>query len=472
MKFSYLEENCRHNNNMMKNFLLRRNHTAEVVHIVRLALPLTAAQLGQVFMVFIDTVMMGMLGTQALAGGGLGATFFSFTYTVCVGIVSAVGNIVAHAYGTGNKSGVSNAVRSGFIISTALAILCGLLLWNSAPILRLLGQNDLNVTLAESFLRAVLWAVAPGLWFVTLKGFTVGLSYPGPISAIVVSAALLNILINYVLMYGLFGLPKLGLSGIGCSTSIVFLLMFFALVVCVKQQHRFAPYRIFSGLRRINFQSLAEVIRLGLPIGVTYGVESTLFTAAALLMGLLGTTQMAAHQIAERTTYIAYMLPVGIYQAVSIRVGQAFGVGDINRALIIGRAGLVLGGVCQSAIALFFWLMPKQIVGLYIESDTGENAATSSLAIRFLAVAAIFLIFDGSQIIMSGAIQGLKDSRSTMIISVIGYWVIGLPISYLLGFVVGQGGVGIWWGLATGLASAAVIMTLYFELKIRRMIDK
>lgn len=456
----------------MKNYLLDQTHIDELKRIVRLAFPLIAAQLGQVGMVFVDTVMMGMLGTQALAGGGLGATMFSFIYTICVGVVSIVGNIVAHAYGKGNRSGVSNAVRAGFIVSTALAVLCGFILWNSASLLRLFGQDELNIALAESFLRAVLWAVAPGLWFIVLRGFTVGLSHPGPIGAVVVSAALSNILLNYVLIYGLFGLPKLGLVGIGWSTSINFLLMFLALATRVKRQPKLAAYKVFSVFRHINLQSLLEIMRLGLPIGITYGVESALFTATALLMGLLGTTQLAAHQIAERTVYVAYMLPVGIYQAVSILVGQAFGVGDIEKVRTIGRMGLILGGVCSSSIAFVFWLMPKQIVGLYIGMNTVENTATFSLAIQFLAVAAVFLIFDGSQIIMSGAIQGMKDSKSTLIISIVGYWVMGLPTSYVFGFIIGLGGIGIWWGLATGLASTAILMTLYFELNTRKIMDR
>ena len=454
-----------------RNDFIPRNYIKEFTNIIRLAFPLIAAQLGQVAMVFIDTVMMGMLGTQTLAGGGLGATVFSFTYTICVGIVSAVGNIVAHSFGTKKSSDISNTVRSGFVISTALALLNGLLLWNSSYFLHLFGQNELNIALAESFLRAALWSVAPGLWFITLRGFTVGLSSPGPIGIIVTIATFSNILLNYILIHGLFGLPNLGLAGIGWSTSINFLLMFIALLTVVEHQPKFAAYKVFSMFQRIKIKSLIEVIHLGLPIGVTYGIESALFTVAALLMGILGTTQLAAYQIAERTVYIAYMLPVGIYQAVSILIGQSFGINDIKSIRIIGRAGLVLGGLCSGTFALLFWLMPEQIVGLYIEVDQAKNVETFSLAIKFLAVAAIFLFFDGSQIIMSGALQGMKDSKSTLIISMIGYWMIGLPVSYLFGFVIKLGGIGIWWALAIALAITATMMTLCFEKKTQNIIS-
>lgn len=458
--------------NSKKNYFLPQNYINEFVSIIRLAFPLIVAQLGQVAMIFVDTVMMGMLGTQALAGGGLGAIVFSFTYTICVGIVSAVGNIVAHAFGTKNSSDISNTVRSGFIIATILALLNGLLLWNSDYLLRLFGQDELNIALAGSFLHAALWAVAPGLWFTTLRGFTVGLHNPGPIGIIVSTATLSNVFLNYILIYGLFGLPKLGLAGIGWSTSINFLFMFLALVIIVKRQPKFAVYRVFSIFRHINIKSLLEVIHLGFPIGITYGVESALFTVAALLMGILGTTQLAAYQIAERTVYITYMIPVGIYQAVSILVGQSFGIGDIKKVRTIGRIGLILGGLCSGIFAFIFWLMPKQIVGLYLDMAQVENAATVSLAIKFLAVAAIFLFFDGSQIIMSGAIQGMKDSKITLIISMIGYWIIGLPTSYLFAFVIELDGIGIWWGLALGLASTAIMMAFYFEVKSQKIINK
>ncbi len=456
----------------MKNYFIPQSYINELASIVRLSFPLIAAQLGQVAMVFVDTVMMGILGTQALAGGGLGATIFSFTYTICLGIVSVVGNIVAYAFGTKNSSDISNTVRAGFIVSTVLALLNGFLLWHSSSWLRLLGQDELNIALAESFLHAALWAVAPGLWFITLRGFTVGLYNPGPIGIIVSTATLSNILLNYVLVYGLFGLPELGLAGIGWSTSINYLLMFLALGIIVQRQPKFAAYRVFSIFRNINFQSLLEVIRLGFPIGITYGVEAALFAVAALLMGKLGTTQLAAYQIAERTVYIAYMFPVGIYQAVSILVGQSFGIGDIKKIRTIGHMGLVLGGLCSSIFALGFWLIPKQIVGLYISPNTFENTSTFLLALQFLAVAGVFLIFDSSQIIMSGAIQGMKKSKSSLIISISGYWVIGLPTAYLLGFVIDLGGVGIWWGLAIGLASAAIMMTLNFEINSKKMRNK
>lgn len=444
----------------------------EIIRLAHLAAPLIIAQLGQVAMVFVDTVMMGMLGTQALAGGGLGATIFSFLYMICVGMISVVGNLVAHAYGSGDKTTVSNVVRAGFIVSTGLAVLCGLLLWNSPFWLPLLGQNDSNAALGSSFLRAVLWSIAPGLWFMTLKGLAVGLLQPRSISIIVVSASFLNILLNYIFIYGWLGLPALGLAGIGLSTSFVFLLMFLALMARVIQQPVFWSYRIFTRWSKIKLHPLYEVIRLGIPIGVTYGVESALFMVAALLMGILGTTQLAAYQIAERTVYLVYMFPVGIYQAVSILVGQAFGKQDIHQVRLLGRLGLLLGGFCECVAALLFWLIPEQIVGLYLQKDTAENIVTASQAMQFLGIAAIFLIFDGSQIIMSGAIQGLKDSKSTMMISVIGYWVIGLPIAYLLGFHTELAGEGIWWGLSAGLASGAILMTFYFEIKTKLLLNK
>jgi MATE family multidrug resistance protein len=248
--------------------------------------------------------------------------------------------------------------------------------------------------------------------------------------------------------------------------------MFLALTTSVIRQPVFWSYQVFSGLANINLKSLLEVIRLGLPIGLTYGVESALFTVAALLMGVLGTTQLAAYQIAERTVYVVYMIPVGIYQAVSILVGQAFGMREIKKVRTFGRMGLFLGGVCECFAAFLFWLVPEPIVGLYIQDNIPKDLATSSLAKQFLMIAAIFLIFDGTQIIMSGAIQGLKDSKSTMIISLIGYWVIGLPVAYILGFRVGLGGDGIWWGLSAGLASGAILMTLYFELKTWFLLQK
>lgn len=442
----------------------------EAKGLVALAIPLVATQLAQVAMVFTDTVMMGMLGAHSLAGGGLGATVFSFLYIICIGVITAVGNLVAHAHGKGDRSGVSNAVRAGFIVSVGLAVICAAILWNAAALLRLFGQQEGIVTTAAAYLHAVLWGVAPGLWFMSLRGFTIGMTRPGPVTAITVGAVGFNVIANYVLMYGAFGFPALGVAGIGWASSLVFFCMFIAMALSTQRDAIFAHYRVFSAVLRTNRRAIAELLRLGLPVGVTYGVESGMFLAAAFMMGLLGTAELAAHHIASQSVYVAFMIPVGICYAVSMLIGQAHGAGDLYRARQIARLGLAIGVACMTVTALVFWKLPDVVVGLFIGSDSVESAAVTRFAIEFLAVAAVFQIFDGSQSIASGAIRGLKDSKSTMIIGSVGYWIVGVPAAIFFGFVAHQGGVGVWWGLACGLACAAVLLVARFELKIHSML--
>ncbi|WP_165670802.1 NorM family multidrug efflux MATE transporter [Metapseudomonas otitidis] len=442
----------------------------ELLAILRLAGPLIAAQLANVLMVFTDTVMMGLLGPAELAAGGLGAASYSFVSIFCVGVIAAVGNLVAIRHGAGDVAGAARLTQAGLWLGWGLALAAGLLLWNLAPLLRLFGQEAHNIEGAMQFLSTLVFALPGYMTFMALRGFTSAIGRPGPVMAISIGGALANFALNYVLIHGWFGLPRLGLAGIGLITALVMTAMALLLAWHVTRHPAYAAYSLRHGLLHPRLDDLRELLRLGLPIGGTYAVESGLFAFAALCMGALGSQALAAHQVAIMSVYVAFMVPVGISYAVTFRIGQHFGAGRLEDARRAGRLGIGLGAGCMLSFAALFWLAPEWVVGLFLERGNAEFEAVVQMAVGLLAIAAWFELFDGIQTIAMGAIRGLKDAKTTFLVGLGCYWLVGAPAAWLLAFHFGWGPQGVWWGLASGLACAALGLTLGFEFKTRRLL--
>ncbi len=444
----------------------------ELWAIMRLAGPLIAAQLAHVLMVFTDTLMMGLLGPEALAGGGLGAASYSFVSIFCVGVIAAVGNLVAIRHGAGDSAGAARLTQSGLWLGWGLALGAGLLLWNLGPVLLQFGQAPDSVVAATSFLSTLVLALPGYMSFMALRGFTSAIGRAGPVMAISIGGALANFILNYGLIHGLFGLPRLGLAGIGLVTALVMNAMALLLALHVIRNPAYAAYPLLRGLLRPSRAALGELLRLGMPIGGTYAVEAGLFAFAALCMGALGSTELAAHQIALQSVYVAFMVPVGLSYAVTFRIGQHFGAGRLADARRAGRLGIFVGAGCMLGFALLFWLAPGWVVGLFLEHSDPAYAEVITLAVSLLAIAAWFELFDGIQTIAMGAIRGLKEAKTTFLVGLVCYWLVGAPAAWWLTFQLGWGATGVWWGLALGLACAALGLTLGFEWKTTRLLRR
>ena len=332
-----------------------------------------AAQLAYVAMVFTDTVMMGKLGPDALAAGGLGAVSYAFVSTFCVGVVAAVGNLVAIRHGCDDAAGAAAAARSGLWVGAALALAAGLLLWNLRPLLLLFGQAPQTVDGAMQFLHSLTFALPGYMAFMVLRGFTSAIDRAGPVMAISVLGALANLALNYSFIEGLFGLPRLGLAGIGLVTALVMNCMPLLLALYIRRQPAYAAYSLLRGLGRPQRAMVEEILRLGLPIGGTYAVESGMFTVATLCMGIIGDHALAAHQIAIQAVYVAFMVPVGLSYATTYRIGQHFGAGRLLEARRAGRVGIGFGALCMLLFAGLFWWMPEAIIGLFLDRDAPAN---------------------------------------------------------------------------------------------------
>lgn len=442
--------------------MTRSHFFSEVRECLYLAIPLAAAQLVQSMTGFVDTVMMGLLGSQTLAAGGLGATTFTILLIVATGIITAVSPLVAEAYGAGKIERVRQVGQQGLWLAVLLSIPLTLLIWNAGVLLRHLRQAPDTVALAETYLRAIAWGYFPGLGFAVLRSFISALSRPRPIMAIVIGGTLLNIVANYVLMFGKLGFPALGLAGIGWASALSLWAMFLAAIAYILSQSSLKSYNPFPGLFQFQGKIFAELVGLGLPIGAMIGVEAGLFAVTTFLMGYLGTVPLAAHQIVLQTAAITFNVPLGIAMATTVRVGQLLGQQQVKALRLAGFIGIGLGALFMGMMALLFWAFPERIISLYLDIHNPENAAVVALGKRLLGIAAVFQIMDGVQAVSAGALRGLKDTRIPMLIAILAYWCVGLTSGCLLGFKLDLGGVGLWWGLALGLMVAAIVLPWRF----------
>ncbi|MBX8473935.1 NorM family multidrug efflux MATE transporter [Pseudomonas cichorii] len=449
---------------------MRQPALKELWIILRLAGPLIASQMAHMLMVFTDTVMMGKIGPEALAGGGLGAATYSFVSFFCVGVMAAVGTLVAIRHGANDTQGATRLTQAGLWLAWGMALAAALLLWNLEPVLLRFGQTEVNVHMATQFLTTLPLALPGLLSFMALRGFTSALGRAGPVMTISLAGAGANFALNYMMIHGWFGLPNLGLMGIGLITAIVTNCMALALALHIRRHPAYAAYPIRKGLWQLSGSHLKELWNLGLPIGGTYAVEVGLFTFAAFCMGAMGSTQMAAHQIAVQTVSMAFMIPVGISYAVTMRIGQHYGAGNIVMARTAGRLGISFGGAVMLMFGVLFWLAPHQVIGLFLDLNDPAFTEIVVLAVKLLAIAAWFELLDGTQTIAMGAIRGLKDAKTTFLIGLVCYWLVAAPAAWLLAFSTDLGAEGVWWGLALGLLCSAVALTWAFEKKTARLI--
>lgn len=430
-----------------------------------LAAPLVLAQLAQNGMSFIDTVMIGRLGPASLAGMALGATVFSLALVTCMALVMSVSPLAAQAVGGGRPEEAAKATRHGLVLALVLAVPVALLVANAAPLLRIAGQEASIVATAESYLRAVAWAFPGAFAVVALRGFLEGHGDTRPIMYVAVLGVMLNAGTNYLLIFGKAGLPALGLAGAGYATSFTYLCMALALGLLISR--RFPQLHVFTGWKTPDPKLYRELLSVGWPIALTLGFEVGLFSAASLVMGLFGEAPLAGHQIAIQMSSLTFMVPLGVGIAAGIRVGQAAGRKDLPAVRLAGWTGMAVAAAFMTLTAAVYLLAPRAIVALFVVLDDPVNAAVVGYATSFLLFAGLFQVFDGVQVAAAGALRGLKDTKMPMFITLLAYWLIGLPIGLLCAFTFDMGPRGMWLGLICALVVAAVLLSTRFGLHTR-----
>jgi MATE family multidrug resistance protein len=432
----------------------------EIRATLLLAYPLVLGNLTQALIHATDVVLLGWAGPRMLAAGALGVNLFTAFIVFGMGLVTATAPMLARELGARRHSvrEVRRTVRQGMWAAAAMTVPVWVLLWNSEPILLALGQDPELSADAARFVRALQWGLLPALLFLVLRSFVSALEQPIWSLIVGIAAVICNAFLNYVLIFGKLGFPALGLLGSGIGSAVTNLLMFVGMAVIVTRHPRFRRYRLFGRFWRPDWRRFADVWKLGLPIAITLGLEVTIFNAAVFIMGLFGTASLAAHAIAIQIAALSFMVPLGLAQAVTVRVGLALGRGDPAAITRAGWTSFALGVGFMATMGLLMISAPHSLVHLFLDESDPANAAVIGLAVSFVTVAALFQIFDGAQAVGAGMLRGLHDTAVPMVYAAVGYWVIGLGVGLGLAFGLGLQGIGIWMGLATGLAVVAMLM--------------
>src|SRR5919106_6365798 len=438
----------------------RSGWRGEARALLALSGPIVLTNLGQVAIQTTDVVMIGWLGTEALAASVLGVNLSFVLLLFSIGVVGATAPMIAQDLGRQRHAvrEPRRTVRQGFWVALLLGLPASAILWQIAPILALLRQDPALIVAAESYVHAAMWGFVPALWFVVLRNFIASLERPRAAMVIMLIGVTFNAIAAYGLIFGRLGLPALGLWGAGIAAALTNVFLFMALLSFILIDRRFRRYYILGRFWRADWSRLREIFRIGLPIGVTLIMEVGLFAGSGFLIGAISTTQLAAHQIALQCSAVTFMVPLGLAQAATVRVGLAAGRRDPPGVLRAGTMALIIGCGFMLAMALIMWSVPQNIVGLFIDAADPGNAPVVHAAVGFLAIAALFQIFDGGQVIGAGALRGIKDTRWPMAIAGLAYWIVGISLAVGLGFGAGWGGFRIWIGLAAALAGAAVLL--------------
>jgi MATE family multidrug resistance protein len=433
---------------------------AETAATFRLAWPLALANLLQMLVHAVDVVFVARLGEQALAAASLSIAVFGLLLWAASGLTGIVAALIAEELG--RRRHAVREVRRSVRMALWLAVIVGSgamgLCLQGESLMRLSGQDPAVAERAGSFLQVIMWAMIPMLASTVLRNFVSALGRPIFATAITATALIVSLLGNYVLVFGHFGAPALGLEGSALASVLTSIYIFAAYVVAIRLDRRLRRYRLFGNWWRPEWSRLREILRLGSPIMLTILAEAGLFSSAAFLMGRIGPAELAGHTVALQIAALAFQIPFGVGQAVTIRVGYHYGAGD---GPAIGRAGwvaIVMGGGFMVLTAAAMLIAPLTILRLYIDPSDPANAAMVTLAVQYMVVAAAFQLFDGVQAVAAGALRGLQDTRMPMLIALFGYWIPGMGTALWLGFYTPLQGLGVWLGLACGLVVVAVLL--------------
>lgn len=436
-----------------------------------LAAPLAATQLAQMVIMTTDVVMLGRLSKEALAGSALGMTVFYLVFLVGMGLATAISPMIAHIVGADHddRGGVRAVVRMGLWMVALVSLPLMAVLLETENILLFFDQSPNLAAAAAKFVGPLSFGLPAGIGFLVLRNFATALRRPNAALLVMALSIVFNAMADYALIFGHFGVPKLGLFGSGIASACSYTFGFLAMAAVVRFTPDLRRYRLLSGFFRFDWEKFAELFKLGLPIGATMILEVAMFNAATLLMGTFGTESLAAHQVAVNAASITYMVPLGLGMAATVRVGMAAGARDLAGIRRAGFTALGMAIVFMSASAVCIALFPRAIASLYFSAADPANARALGLTALFLQVAAAFQIFDGIQVTSAMILRGLKDTQMPMWIAAGSYWLVGFPVCILMSMTLHLAGVGVWIGLAFALFVAAILLTGRFVRLLRRV---
>jgi MATE family multidrug resistance protein len=438
--------------------------TAHARAIATLGLPLIGGHLAQMAIGVTDTVMLGWYGVEALAAVTLASTYFFVLFIFGSGFAWAVMPMVATFAAEGDETSIRRATRMGLWLSFGFALLALPLMIFAAPILRLMGQEEVVVSSGADYLTIAGWGILPALFVMVLKSYLAALERTQVVLWITVLAAVVNALVNYALIFGNWGAPELGVAGAAVASLATQVVSLVGVVIYVRIA--LPEHDLFRRLWAADWDMLARVFNLGWPISITGLSETGLFAASAVMMGWLGTVPLAAHGVAVQLTALAFMVHLGLSNAATVRVGNAHGRNDVDHLARGAWVVTVLSVMFSTITVAFFIAIPETLIGIFILSDDPARIEIVHIGVGVLFMAGVFQLVDGIQAIGLGVLRGVHDTRIPMVYAAFSYWAIGVPLSYILGFVFGLDGVGVWAGMGIGLGVAALLLNLRFWRKV------
>jgi multidrug resistance protein, MATE family len=440
----------------------------EVADTAKLAWPMALTQLGQVAMMTSDLALLGRLGDHVVAAVALAHAVLFAAFVIGMGLVAAVAPLASQAFGARDPRMVRRSLRVGLWAATLLGVPLSFGQVYGEETLLALGQSAGAAHLASEYLYGLAWSLVPAWWFIAIRGFMGSVNRPEPALWIAVAAIPANLLLAYALIYGAFGLPQLGLFGAGLATTFVNIGMCAAAVWIAYACRPFKKYQILGRFWRSDWVLLGRLVWVGAPISASFLLEYGVFAAAALLMGRIGTVELAAHQIALQIASILFMVPFGISMAATVRVGHAVGRGDTAGTRRAGLAALMLAIGFMATMTVLVTLGRNHIPGLFLGASATDAGATVALAATLLLLGASFFVADGIQTVAAGALRGLNDTRVPLIFAAICFWAIGFAACYALGFTLGWGAYGIWVGLSLSVMLYAALLVWRFNVLTKR----
>ncbi|MGW1271559.1 MATE family efflux transporter [Streptomyces sp. NPDC002491] len=444
--------------------------------LATLAVPLALTQLAQVALTTTDTVMMGLMGAEALAGGGLALVIFNQLRTMGVGMVTAVGNQVSAASARTDEDDeltdaateeVRDVVRAALALATLSGILGAVVILILGQAVAFLGQDPEVVDTAWPILLTLAPGLVPCLWFQSIRQFTVGMRRPQALLQITIASVAVNAALNWSLIHGTWILPELGLPGVGVATSLVYALTCLALYASARRDPRLAPL-LDIRIWKARPATLRKLTGLGLPIAATYGSEAGFFSVVALLIGTFGSAALAAHTAVNQLIYIVFQIAVGLSHAASLNVSRELALDRIAAARRIKNTALACAAAVMAVVGVVYLTVPGLVLRPFLDPSGHDGASATDVATNLLLIAAVLQFFDCAQNIGVGLLRGLDDTRSGFRITLIGYWLIGLPAAWLLGDLADLETVGVWLGLLTGLAATALLLLRRYNQSLSR----
>jgi MATE family multidrug resistance protein len=436
---------------------------------IGLAWPLALTNLSQHAMAATNALILGWLSTEALAAGTLGANLYWLMMAPALGTGFAAAPVMAQARGMGQRRGgaargwvreMRRGARSALVATVILLIPSLVLLWYGEAVLLVLGQEPGLAAAGGAFLRGMMWGLVPFSGFIVLRGFLAAMDRPGPALWVTGAAVIANGPLCWLLVFGAFGWEGMGVAGAGLASTLADLLMLLALLGLIARDRRLRRFRLLGRFWRIDPPRLREVFRIGLPISGQMLMEIGVFSAAALAMGWFGAVAVAAHAIALQVSALTFMVPMGIGQAATARVGVMVGRGDLAGASRAGWVAIGLGAGFMLAMAALLVLGARSIAWAFLGTTDAEAAEVAALAVTLLTIAGLYQIADGVQVVAAGALRGLKDTQVPMVMAAAGFWGVGMPVGLGLAVWARVGPVGIWLGLAAGVGLVAALLLL------------